>query len=185
MALKIITHLSKGEKFIQNVGKIVRRGHNLCVPFFLCGATQRNTFNHLTKYLNGKFIPNIALLVYLQGLPMFICRVYSCLSAGFTLVYLQGSPMFICRIYPCLVAGFTLDYLQGLLLFICRVYPALSAGLTLDHLLGLPLFICRVQECEQFYDWEAAEQGDTDNYNLTHFTNLCKIQGKRYALCNV
>ena len=47
------------------------------------------------------------------------------------------------------------------------------------------IIICRVQECEQFYDWEAAEQGDTDNYNITHFTNLCKIQGKRYALCNL
>ena len=35
MALKIITYLSKGEKFIQNVGKIERRGHNILQYFFV------------------------------------------------------------------------------------------------------------------------------------------------------
>ena len=49
----------------------------------------------------------------------------------------------------------------------------------------LMVIFYRVQECEQFYDWDSAENGDSESYNLTHYTHLCKIQGKRYVEGNV
>ena len=43
----------------------------------------------------------------------------------------------------------------------------------------ITFLFARVQECEQYYDWDSAEADDPDSYNLTHYTHLCKIQGKR------
>ena len=43
----------------------------------------------------------------------------------------------------------------------------------------------RVSECDQFYEWgddEPASSGDLESasqYNISHFTSLCKIDGKR------
>ena len=45
----------------------------------------------------------------------------------------------------------------------------------------------RVQECDQFFDW-GPEGGDKSGqmkpaslHNMTHFTALCRIEGKRWA----
>ena len=45
----------------------------------------------------------------------------------------------------------------------------------------------RVSECDQFYEWgddEPASSGDLESasqYNISHFTSLCKIDGKRWS----
>lgn len=68
------------------------------------------------------------------------------------------------------------------IVFLAIVFLAIVSSRGKDENLEELVFSRRVQECEQFYDWDSAEQGDTDNYNLTHFTNLCKIQGKRIVV---
>ena len=42
----------------------------------------------------------------------------------------------------------------------------------------------RVSECDQFYEWgkETEESGELEaasQYNISHYTSLCKIDGKR------
>ena len=44
--------------------------------------------------------------------------------------------------------------------------------------------LCRVSECDQFYEWgkETEESGELEaasQYNISHYTSLCKIDGKR------
>ena len=44
--------------------------------------------------------------------------------------------------------------------------------------------MCRVSECDQFYEWgkETSSSGELEaasQYNISHYTSLCKIDGKR------
>ena len=48
------------------------------------------------------------------------------------------------------------------------------------------IMMCRVSECDQFYEWgkETEESGELEaasQYNISHYTSLCKIDGKRWG----
>jgi len=68
------------------------------------------------------------------------------------------------------------------IVFLAIVFLAIVSSRGKDERLEELQFSRRVQECEQYYDWDAGEAGDPDKYNLTHYTHLCKIEGKRIVV---
>ena len=53
------------------------------------------------------------------------------------------------------------------------------------QILCQPILIFRVSECDQFYEWgeDTAAEGELEaasQYNISHYTSLCKIDGKRF-----
>lgn len=68
------------------------------------------------------------------------------------------------------------------IVFLAIVFLAIVSSRGKDEKLEELQFSRRVQECEQYYDWDSADADDPDSYNLTHYTHLCKIQGKRIVV---
>jgi len=68
------------------------------------------------------------------------------------------------------------------IVFLAIVFLAIVSSRGKEEKLEELQFSRRVQECEQYFDWDAVDEMDPETYNMTHYTHLCKIQGKRIVV---